>query len=43
LIDRIYLKCVIDFIQLPFWPIFNLADFFISIACIFLLVRIAKM
>jgi len=29
LIDRIYLGHVIDFISLPYWPTFNLADVFI--------------
>jgi len=29
--DRIYFGCVIDFIDLKFWPIFNPADVFISI------------
>lgn len=30
-VDRIYFGCVIDFIDLKFWPIFNPADIFISI------------
>jgi lipoprotein signal peptidase len=29
LIDRVYYGCVIDFIDLKVWPIFNLADVFI--------------
>ena len=30
-IDRLQLNCVVDFINLPFWPVFNLADTFIVI------------
>jgi len=30
LIDRLFLKCVIDYISIFNFPIFNLADFFIS-------------
>jgi signal peptidase II len=37
--DRLYLSCVIDFIDLRFWPIFNLADSFIVIGVIMLLIR----
>ncbi len=29
IIDRIAFGCVIDFIDLKFWPVFNLADIFI--------------
>jgi signal peptidase II len=30
MLDRIAVGCVIDFIDLKFWPIFNLADIFIT-------------
>lgn len=30
IIDRSYFGCVIDFIDLKFWPVFNLADIYIS-------------
>lgn len=42
LIDRISLGCVIDFIDLKFWPIFNLADAFIVIGVIMLILQIKK-
>jgi signal peptidase II len=31
IIDRIYFGCVIDFINLHFWPVFNFADIYITI------------
>lgn len=40
--DRLYFGCVIDFIDLKFWPIFNLADIFISLGVIFLIVHVFK-
>jgi lipoprotein signal peptidase len=43
IIDRIRFDCVIDFIQFPFWPIFNLADTFIVLGAIFLLVKWLKL
>jgi hypothetical protein len=39
IIDRIYFGCVIDFIDLKFWPVFNLADVFIVIGAIFLILN----
>lgn len=42
LVDRIFFGCVIDFIDLKFWPVFNLADIFIVLGSIFLLVRWRK-
>lgn len=42
LIDRIWWGCVIDFINLGFWPIFNLADFFISLGAIMLIIAYLK-
>jgi len=37
IIDRINLGCVIDFIHLPFWPVFNFADIYITIGIILLI------
>ncbi len=34
ILDRLYFGCVIDFIKIPFWPLFNLADAFIVIGVI---------
>lgn len=43
IIDRLYFNCVIDFINIPFWPaIFNLADVFITIGAIMALRLIFK-
>lgn len=43
IIDRLYFGCVIDFINIPFWPaIFNLADVFIVIGAMILLVKIFR-
>ena len=43
IIDRLYFGCVIDFIHIPFWPaIFNLADVFITIGTVILLVKIFR-
>lgn len=41
-IDRVLWGCVIDFIDLKFWPVFNLADIFIVSGAIILLVRWKK-
>ncbi len=38
LIDRIIFGCIIDFINLKIWPIFNLADGFIVIGAISILI-----
>lgn len=43
IIDRFRFGCVIDFIDLKFWPVFNLADIFIVSSAIFLLVRWRKL
>jgi len=40
LIDRLRYGCVIDFIDLKFWPVFNLADAFITIGGIMIVVKI---
>ncbi len=37
MIDRISYGCVIDFINLSFWPIFNPADIFIALGVILLI------
>lgn len=42
LIDRIWCGCVIDFINLAFWPVFNLADFFITLGAIMLTITYLK-
>lgn len=42
IIDRLYFSCVIDFIDLKFWPIFNLADIFIVSGAILLLAKYLK-
>ena len=43
IIDRLYFGCIIDFIRIPFWPaIFNLADVFITIGAVILLVKIFR-
>jgi signal peptidase II len=43
LLDRIFYKEVIDFIQINIWPTFNLADAYISIGVIlFLIINIKK-
>ena len=39
LIDRAYFGCVIDFIDLGFWPVFNLADIFITLGAILLIMQ----
>jgi signal peptidase II len=36
-IDRIRFGYVVDFLELPYWPIFNLADTFIVVGAAFLL------
>lgn len=37
LIDRIRFGYVIDYIDFRFWPVFNLADVFITVGCILLI------
>lgn len=39
IVDRLMLGCVIDFIKIPFWPYFNLADLFITLGVIILIVK----
>lgn len=42
MIDRFSRGCVIDFINLPFWPSFNLADFFITAGALILIYKKIK-
>ena len=37
LYDRVFLGYVIDYIDLRWWPVFNLSDTFITLGCIFLI------
>ena len=39
LTDRLYLGCVIDFIDLKFWPLFNLADVMIVTGAMLLIIQ----
>lgn len=41
-LDRFHFGCVIDFIDLRFWPVFNLADIYITVGALLLLARIKK-
>lgn len=43
IIDRIFLGCVVDFIDWKIWPIFNLADCFVFFGAFMLLVKFKKM
>ena len=42
IIDRIFFGCVIDFIDIDFWPIFNLADVYVTIGGIMIIVTTIK-
>ena len=42
LADRIRFGCVVDYIDLKFWPIFNLADVYITLGVIFILTKFLK-
>jgi len=42
IIDRIFFGCVIDFIDLNFWPVFNLADVFVVMGAIIILIQTIK-
>lgn len=39
IIDRLYFGCVIDFINLKIWPVFNLADIYITIGTIAIIMK----
>ncbi len=41
-IDRLFFNCIIDFINLKIWPVFNLADCFIAVGVIMLLFKELK-
>lgn len=43
IIDRLIFGCVIDFIDLHFWPVFNLADTMITIGGIILIIKSLKL
>lgn len=42
MIDRLYHGCIVDFIDLKIWPVFNLADAFIVIGAIILITQNTK-
>ncbi|MDR1114324.1 MAG: signal peptidase II, partial [Candidatus Margulisbacteria bacterium] len=42
LIDRIFYGYVVDFINLPRWPTFNLADVFIDIGAVLLIIYLLR-
>lgn len=42
MIDRLYFGCVIDFIDFHFWPVFNLADVYITVGAIIILAKTLK-
>jgi signal peptidase II len=42
LIDRLVHGCVVDFIDLKFWPVFNLADLYITLGIIFIFVDLFR-
>jgi signal peptidase II len=42
IIDRILSGCVIDFIDLRLWPVFNLADTFIVIGAIIIVLTVFR-
>jgi|WetSurMetagenome_2_1015567.scaffolds.fasta_scaffold415987_2 signal peptidase II len=39
IIDRLYFGCVTDFIDFKIWPVFNLADIFITLGAIMLIYK----
>jgi len=42
MIDRLRIGCVLDFIDLKFWPVFNFADCFIVVGAILILAPLLK-
>ncbi|MFA6193416.1 MAG: signal peptidase II [Parcubacteria group bacterium] len=42
IIDRLHFGCVVDYIDLKFWPVFNLADVYIAVGAILLFVLVLK-
>jgi signal peptidase II len=42
ILDRLYFGCIIDFIDFKIWPVFNLADSFIVLSVILILLNQLK-
>lgn len=42
LIDRIRFSCVVDYIDLKFWPVFNLGDVYITVGLILLIINFLR-
>ena len=42
MIDRIRLGCVVDYIDLKFWPVFNLADVYITVGAVLIILNMAR-
>ena len=42
MIDRIRLGCVVDYIDLKFWPVFNLADMYITVGAVLIILNMAR-
>lgn len=42
LLDRFNYGCITDFIDLGFWPVFNLADVFITIGAVIIMAKSSK-
>jgi signal peptidase II len=42
MINRVFLGYVIDYLELPNWPTFNLADILINIGVVLLIVSLLK-
>ncbi|MFH0930193.1 MAG: signal peptidase II [Candidatus Moraniibacteriota bacterium] len=42
ILDRVRLGCVVDYIDLKFWPVFNLADVYIAVGTILIALAITR-
>lgn len=42
LVDRLWRGAVVDYLALPFWPVFNLADVFLTVGCFLLAWQVIK-
>lgn len=42
-LDRLFFGCVVDFINLRIWPVFNLADVFITFGAIIIIIATYKL
>ncbi len=42
MLDRVFYGCVRDFIDLKIWPVFNLADIYITIGVLFLILNVLR-